>query len=133
MASRRSPNFARRLWRFIHIARLPDGGESRDVWKLGPICIKCWSRRAVTLNDGGISLLEAVARDTNVSFDNEIVQYRPTTPGGGTVSRVATQSSSSSQVSYTLTQEGFQISSTTMRDGALDSRANAQGNIYFSV
>ena len=36
---------ARRIWQFIRIARLPGGGESRDIWKLGPICIKRWSPR----------------------------------------------------------------------------------------
>jgi hypothetical protein len=27
------------------LCRIPGGGESRDIWKLGPICIKRWSRR----------------------------------------------------------------------------------------
>ncbi len=35
----------RRVWDFIRIARLPGGGESRDIWRLGPFCIKRWSRR----------------------------------------------------------------------------------------
>jgi hypothetical protein len=26
-------------------ARLPGGGESRDIWKLGPLCTKRWSLR----------------------------------------------------------------------------------------
>jgi hypothetical protein len=26
-------------------ARLPGGGESRDIWKLGPLCFKRWSPR----------------------------------------------------------------------------------------
>jgi hypothetical protein len=43
------PNPSRRavrnVWEFIRIARLPGGGESRDIWKLGPLCIKRWSPR----------------------------------------------------------------------------------------
>lgn len=39
------PGPVRRVWQFIHIARLPGGGESRDIWRLGPICIKRWSPR----------------------------------------------------------------------------------------
>jgi hypothetical protein len=27
---------ARRVWDFIRVARLPGGGESRDVWRFGP-------------------------------------------------------------------------------------------------
>jgi len=34
-----------RLWNFVRIARLPGGGESRDIWKLGPFCVKRWSPR----------------------------------------------------------------------------------------
>ncbi len=25
--------------------RLPGGGESRDIWRLGPVCVKRWSLR----------------------------------------------------------------------------------------
>ncbi len=43
------PDVARRVadrfWQFVRIARLPGGGESRDIWKLGPLCIKRWSPR----------------------------------------------------------------------------------------
>lgn len=35
----------RRFRELICVARLPGGGESRDVWKLGPLCIKRWSPR----------------------------------------------------------------------------------------
>ncbi len=35
---------ADRIWQHVRIAWLPGGGESRDIWKLGPICIKRWSR-----------------------------------------------------------------------------------------
>jgi hypothetical protein len=27
------------------ITHLPGGGESRDIWKLGPICLRRWSQR----------------------------------------------------------------------------------------
>lgn len=33
---RRCVRIARRVWQFIRVARLPGGGESRDIWKLGP-------------------------------------------------------------------------------------------------
>jgi hypothetical protein len=36
---------AHRLWQFVRIARLPGGGESRDIWMLGPLCVKRWSPR----------------------------------------------------------------------------------------
>jgi hypothetical protein len=35
----------RGVWQFIRIARLPGGGESRDIWKVGPLCLKRWSPR----------------------------------------------------------------------------------------
>ncbi|RIK82878.1 MAG: hypothetical protein DCC68_05020 [Planctomycetota bacterium] len=38
-------SFVRGVWELVRISRLPGGGESRDVWKLGPICIKRWSPR----------------------------------------------------------------------------------------
>jgi hypothetical protein len=40
------PTAARRIWEFIRIARLPGGGESRDIWKLGPLCVKRLSPHA---------------------------------------------------------------------------------------
>jgi hypothetical protein len=27
------------------LARLPGGGESRGIWKIGPFCVKRWSQR----------------------------------------------------------------------------------------
>jgi hypothetical protein len=45
MASRRRRGFVRRFWDFVRIVRLPGFGESRDIWKLGPLCVKRWSRR----------------------------------------------------------------------------------------
>jgi hypothetical protein len=39
------PSPLARIWKFVHITRLTGGGESRDVWKLGPLCIKRWSPR----------------------------------------------------------------------------------------
>jgi hypothetical protein len=32
-----------RVWDYIRVARLPGGGESRDIWKLGPLSIKRWT------------------------------------------------------------------------------------------
>ncbi len=31
------------LARRVSFVRLPGGGESRDIWRLGPICVKRWS------------------------------------------------------------------------------------------
>jgi hypothetical protein len=31
---------ARRGW----LVRQPSGGESRDVWRVGPLCVKRWQR-----------------------------------------------------------------------------------------
>jgi hypothetical protein len=45
MALQQRNGFVRSIWDFIRIARLPGGGESRDIWKLGPLCIKRWSMR----------------------------------------------------------------------------------------
>jgi hypothetical protein len=39
------PSVAHRIWHLLRVARLPGGGESRDIWKLGPLCIKRWSPR----------------------------------------------------------------------------------------
>ncbi len=39
------PGIIRRVWEFIRFARLPGGGESRNIWKLGPVCVKRWSPR----------------------------------------------------------------------------------------
>jgi hypothetical protein len=45
MALQRGSGFVRGVWDFFRIARLPGGGESRDIWKVGPLCIKRWSRQ----------------------------------------------------------------------------------------
>jgi hypothetical protein len=45
MASRRG--YVRRVWDFVRIARLPGGNESRNIWKLGPLCVKRWSPRVL--------------------------------------------------------------------------------------
>ncbi|RIK81899.1 MAG: hypothetical protein DCC68_07540 [Planctomycetota bacterium] len=45
MAFCRSCEWVHRVWDYVRIARLAGGGESREIWKLGPICIKRWSRR----------------------------------------------------------------------------------------
>lgn len=45
MASHFDCDGLRRVWEFIRFARLAGGGESRDIWKLGPLCVKRWSAR----------------------------------------------------------------------------------------
>jgi hypothetical protein len=45
MQLRRWCGFLRRVWDSVRIARMPGGGESRDIWKLGPLCLKRWSSR----------------------------------------------------------------------------------------
>jgi hypothetical protein len=45
MALQHTSGFIRHAWEFFRIARHPGGGESRDIWKLGPLCIKRWSPR----------------------------------------------------------------------------------------
>jgi hypothetical protein len=37
------------IWQSIRIARLSGGGESRDIWKLGPLCLKRWSPRVTPI------------------------------------------------------------------------------------
>lgn len=88
---------------------------------------------AVTLNDGGTTNLEAVARDRNVAFPaNTIDALSPLSlPFSG--SHTAVVGNSSSNVEYTFTEGGFEIASSSTRDGSLDSFANAQGDIFVSV
>jgi hypothetical protein len=45
MALQHRLSFIRHVWDFIRMARLSGGGESRDVWKIGLVCIKRWSPR----------------------------------------------------------------------------------------
>lgn len=45
MALQQGCGFGRRVWDFVRIARLPGGGESRDIRRLGPFCVKRWSLR----------------------------------------------------------------------------------------
>jgi hypothetical protein len=45
------------------IARLPGGGESRDNWRLGPVCVKRWSRRSLPVD---VRLRCHVSRDVTV-------------------------------------------------------------------
>lgn len=58
------PGIAHRVWEFVRIARLPGGAESRDVWKLGPICIKRWSPR---ISRADVRLRCRVSREIPVS------------------------------------------------------------------
>ncbi len=50
MASQHECGFVHRLWDFFRIARIPGGGESRDIWRLGPVCIKRWSHHISPAN-----------------------------------------------------------------------------------
>jgi hypothetical protein len=90
------------------------------------------TRASLNLNDGGTTTLEVVARDTQVSFNNQIEDlFPPSLPFDG--APIATQGISQSQAQFHLAQAGFSISSSGRRSGALDSRANVQPNIFFSV
>lgn len=86
----------------------------------------------VTLNNGGVTQLEVVARDTHDGLLNQIETLFPTSlPFIG--SHSAIDGNSRSQAEYQLTQEGFHIVSTGIRDGLLDSRANVQPQFFFAV
>ncbi|RIK74067.1 MAG: hypothetical protein DCC67_17050 [Planctomycetota bacterium] len=39
------PRVFGRTREFLRIARVPGGGESRDIWKFGPLVVKRWSQR----------------------------------------------------------------------------------------
>jgi hypothetical protein len=45
MTSRSRCRFVSRVWGLFRVSRFPGGGESRDILKLGPLCIKRWSPR----------------------------------------------------------------------------------------
>jgi len=88
----------------------------------------------LTLNDGGVTKLEVVARDRNGNpgLDNQIEDIFPTSlPFDG--SHVATQGGSHSRAAYHLGLDAITISSSGTRAGSLDSRANVQPTIFFSV
>jgi hypothetical protein len=88
---------------------------------------------AVTLNNGGVTKLEVVARDAAISFPaNQIEDLFPASLPYDQ-SHVATIGSSNSQAEYHLSQTAFTIASVGSRAGSLDSRSNVQPNIFFSV
>lgn len=93
-----------------------------------------WSGQAqITLNGGGVTKLEVVARDPQVNgLVNQIEDLFPASlPFDGI--HEAIQGDSHSQAQYHLTQDGFSILSSGARAGILDSRANVQPTIFFSV
>lgn len=88
---------------------------------------------AITLNDGGVTKLEVVARDTAIAFpDNQIADLFPVSLPYDQ-SHVATIGSSNSQAEYHLSQTALTIDSAGTRAGLLDSRSNVQPSIFFSV
>ena len=87
---------------------------------------------AVTLNDGGVTKLEVVARDTAISADNQIEDLFPASLPYNQ-SHVATIGASNSHAEYHLGQTAFTIASVGARASLLDSRSNVQPNIFFSV
>jgi hypothetical protein len=90
------------------------------------------ARGSVLLNDGGVTNLEVAARDTHISINNQIENLFPTgLPFSG--NHTAVHGNSNSHANYELDQDGFIITSLGNRDGLLDSRANVQPIIYFSV
>ena len=86
----------------------------------------------ITLNDGGVTTLEVVARDTHVSGVNTIQDLFPISlPFDGSAN--ASVGTSSSQAVFHLGQDGFSLTSSGARSGLLDSRANVQPTMFFSV
>lgn len=92
------------------------------------------SQAAITLNDGGTTVLEVIARDRtgNPTITNTINNLFPTAMPFDN-NQIATQGDSQSQATYHLGQDGITINSSGFRAGSLDSRANVQPMIYFSV
>ena len=88
---------------------------------------------AITLNDGGVTDLQAVSRDTNISISNTIIDTTPTSLPFSATNQTATVGASTSTASYNLSQSLFSITGSGTRAGLLDSRSNTQGNIFFSV
>jgi hypothetical protein len=86
----------------------------------------------VTLNSGGATTLEVVARDSTVSLANTITDLQPTSLRY-TGSADAVIGTSSSHADFTLSSTSFLISSFGARNGHIDSRANVQPTIFFSV
>ena len=105
------------------------------VWFASAIALTFWTQSAqavVIINDGGVTTLQVVVRDTTVSFINNIQNLFPASvPFDG--SHSAVQGGSQSQAVYHLGDDGISIVSSGTRVGQLDSRANVQPIIYFSV
>jgi hypothetical protein len=88
---------------------------------------------SITLNDGGASELQVVARDGSISLVNVITSNFPTSLPFTAPNQSTTHGGSTSEADYSLTQNLFSIVNEGTRAGALDSRANSQGDIFFSV
>jgi hypothetical protein len=90
------------------------------------------AQAAVTLNDGGVTKLELAARDTSVSFENTIRDLFPTVlPFNSSADAIV--GASKSHAEFHLGQDGFGIITSGSRPGYLDSYANIQPVIFFSV
>ena len=90
------------------------------------------AQASLIINDGGVTTLQLAVRDTTVSFNNQIENLFPISlPFDG--SHTAVQSNSQSQADYHLGDDGISIVSSGFRAGQIDSRANVQPGIFFSV
>lgn len=92
------------------------------------------SQAAITLNDGGTTVLEVGVRDRtgNPTITNTMHNLFPASLPYDE-NQIATQGDSQSQATYHLGQDGVTITAAGFRAGSLDSRANVQPVIYFSV
>jgi hypothetical protein len=63
MALKHGCDSVRHIWDVIRIARLPGGGESRGIYKLGPLCVKRWSRQ---ISPADVRLRCRVSREIRV-------------------------------------------------------------------
>lgn len=87
---------------------------------------------AITMNDGGISAVQTVARDVGVSFINAVDELTPGTVPF-TSSHSAIQGASEAHAAYDFSESGFSITASGARAGSLDSRSTIQGTLYFSL
>lgn len=92
------------------------------------------SQAAIMLNDGGTTVLEVQVRDRaeNPTLTNTMHNLFPVSLPFDE-NQIATQGDSQSQATYHLGQDGVSITASGFRAGSLDSRANVQPVIYFSV
>jgi len=99
---------------------------------IGHFVLSQIANATVSLNDGGVTDLQVTARDTNISFVGVVEHLFPASlPYNAT--HTAIQGITNSQAEYDLNQDGFQIVSSGSRAGLLDSGANVQPTIFFSV